>query len=126
MNQDIKELWVNALRSGDYEQTTEALRTKSGFCCLGVLCDIVSDRLNTNWKLVTHDDGFITKLTYSFGNSDDPLSNVNEYLPSIVAEYVELEPNPSCHTNTAKIYLTELNDSGSTFSDIADIIEQYF
>ena len=46
MNKEIKDKWVTALRSGKYKQTTGALRRvtadgESGFCCLGVLCDVV-------------------------------------------------------------------------------------
>lgn len=32
--------WIDALRSGDYEQTTGRLRCDDGFCCLGVLMDL--------------------------------------------------------------------------------------
>lgn len=41
MKTDIKELWVAALESGEYEQTVGRLR-KDGdkFCCLGVLCNL--------------------------------------------------------------------------------------
>lgn len=46
MNPDVKAQWVAALRSGEYQQTTGALRRPTpevgqlAFCCLGVLCDI--------------------------------------------------------------------------------------
>lgn len=45
MKKEIADLWVKALRSGDYRQTTETLRSLdpqggTGFCCLGVLCDV--------------------------------------------------------------------------------------
>lgn len=40
MDPEIKAKWVEALRSGEYEQTTEILHSKKGFCCLGVLLDI--------------------------------------------------------------------------------------
>lgn len=34
-------LWIDALRSGEYEQGSGALQTRDGkFCCLGVLCDV--------------------------------------------------------------------------------------
>lgn len=32
--------WIAAMRSGNYTQTTEYLRTIDGFCCLGVACDL--------------------------------------------------------------------------------------
>lgn len=40
MKKEIADLWVAALRSGKYTQTRDRLHTRSGFCCLGVLCDI--------------------------------------------------------------------------------------
>ena len=45
MNQEIKKLWLEALRSGDYKQARGTLRRQYGdnphHCCLGVLCEIV-------------------------------------------------------------------------------------
>lgn len=50
MNGRVKELWLAALRSGKYEQTTNMLHLKidgkSKFCCLGVLCEIASTELD--------------------------------------------------------------------------------
>lgn len=43
---ELRDRWVRALRSGDYKQTKGRLRTESGFCCLGVLCDLVD---STAW-----------------------------------------------------------------------------
>ena len=46
MNQEIKQKWLKALRSGKYKQGRRILRNKQNeFCCLGVLCDIV----NVEW-----------------------------------------------------------------------------
>lgn len=57
MNKKIKEKWLEALRSGEYEQGRGALkRGKDGYgvkyCCLGVLCDLyVKDPLNNDrWR----------------------------------------------------------------------------
>lgn len=41
MKPEIKARWVAALRSGEYKQGTDRLKTPNGeFCCLGVLCDL--------------------------------------------------------------------------------------
>lgn len=32
--------WVSALRSGKYQQGIGQLQSDSGFCCLGVACDV--------------------------------------------------------------------------------------
>jgi hypothetical protein len=38
MDPEIKTRWVEALRSGRYEQGRKALRFQGEYCCLGVLC----------------------------------------------------------------------------------------
>jgi hypothetical protein len=51
MNKEIKEKWINALRSGKYEQGKSQLRSLSNkFCCLGVLCDLYKDELKDENK----------------------------------------------------------------------------
>lgn len=41
MDNDLKQKWVNALRSGNYTQGRGGLRTANNeYCCLGVLCDV--------------------------------------------------------------------------------------
>ena len=40
MDADLKAKWLEALRSGKYEQTQGTLRDGDAFCCLGVLCDL--------------------------------------------------------------------------------------
>lgn len=52
MNKKVKELWVKALRSGDYKQGTGTLRDQNNnFCCLGVLCNIHAQE-NPRSKLI--------------------------------------------------------------------------
>ena len=42
MDIELGRKWVDALRSGKYQQGFGALKTKAGgYCCLGVLCDAV-------------------------------------------------------------------------------------
>ena len=38
--EEARALWVKALRSGEYKQTTGQLRKDDGHCCLGVACDL--------------------------------------------------------------------------------------
>ena len=51
MKKEYKDRWVEALRSGKYKQAKGTLRNKEGFCCLGVLCDIVKDELGYYWSI---------------------------------------------------------------------------
>ncbi|MEK6860522.1 MAG: hypothetical protein AABY07_00995 [Nanoarchaeota archaeon] len=39
MNPELKQNWVDALRSNRYEQGNLYLTNRGMFCCLGVLCD---------------------------------------------------------------------------------------
>ena len=50
MNTEIKQKWVNALRSGEYEQGSEKLYSGRGYCCLGVLCDLYSKENGLKWE----------------------------------------------------------------------------
>lgn len=53
MNPEVKALWIEALRSGKYQQGQGGLRKVIGgdepdqFCCLGVLCDLVPTELGS-------------------------------------------------------------------------------
>ncbi len=50
MKPDIKQRWLEALRSGKYKQGTHSLSSNTGqYCCLGVLCDIHSKETGTPW-----------------------------------------------------------------------------
>ena len=98
--------WVAALRSGEYKQTTNALRNDKGFCCLGVACDISG---LGGW-------GFYN------AEGEYPYSRYNAliYLPNIVRSWLGLHKNDGEYDATS---LTEDNDAGRTFQDIADIVE---
>lgn len=42
MTAEIKQKWIEALRSGNYKQGTGYLKATDGtWCCLGVLCDVL-------------------------------------------------------------------------------------
>ena len=109
MNPQIKQKWVSALRSGEYQQTQRYLRTDNGFCCLGVLCDLYGKENNVEWNLANNGHN------YEF--QEEP-----ERLPLFVVEWAGVEnDNPEiCETS-----LSGLNDTGSTFNEIADLIEEH-
>lgn len=107
MTPELKSKWVAALRSGKYKQTQTVLRDDLGFCCLGVLCDVIGP---TGWSPVG--GGFTYLDTFSLGLLGTPLLN-----------YVGLDAD-------TQVELTKLNDeakldmgSPSTFAEIADYIE---
>jgi hypothetical protein len=131
MNPQIKQKWLNALRSGEYQQTKGFLRKEDGFCCLGILCDLYGKENNVEWNLTNNGHN------YKFQESES-------YLPSSVMEWSGLSGNgktlsveQACsqlkreliHVNlggeTNLPFFSGLNDSGSTFNEIADLIEEH-
>lgn len=138
MDQQVKEKWVAALRSGRYEQARGKLRVgwegKEGYCCLGVLCEVaIESGLEVRTMTYTEGDVWEEVTRYSTENWEsaphDPIWE-GAYLPDGVREWAGLsEPDPTVRginvdypddENT----LAGLNDSGLSFERIADIIEQ--
>jgi hypothetical protein len=54
---ELKVKWLEALRSGKYEQARGELRGGDKFCCLGVLCDVVKPGAwnGENWVWTTEE-----------------------------------------------------------------------
>lgn len=129
MNPQVKEMWVNALLSDDYEQGTGNLKSAKGFCCLGVLCDLYAQEHNEEWQTSTSFLGIeeenlrSTDYWYFQGES--------EFLPGRVMDWAGLNSNcPEIkffddeeeldYTNT----VAELNDDGMNFREIANLIQE--
>jgi hypothetical protein len=111
MNPQIKQKWVSALRSGEYQQTKGRLRKEDKFCCLGVLCDLYGKENNVEWEPSTH-----YKNAYVF-------QDMATILPLSVMKWVGVgEGNPL--VNDGDSSLAELNDNGTTFNEIANLIEE--
>ena len=113
---EVKEKWLAALRSGDYQQGTQHLRDRQNrFCCLGVLCDIYAKENGLEW-VKDH-------------NSNVACRFLDEYagLPAVVSswagftKYVGL---PVVRVGDSEYSLAQLNDTGSSFDVIANIIEK--
>jgi hypothetical protein len=47
MSIEVRDRWVAALRSGEYEQGTGEFEHKGRYCCLGVLCDVMGQPVRT-------------------------------------------------------------------------------
>lgn len=95
--------WIEALESGEYKQTTNYLKTKNGFCCLGVACDLYD---HTIWIVGSIDKGY---LNYA-GKTSSP--------PNYVNEYFGLDATQGLIDD-----LINMNDSeGKTFSEIAEYL----
>ena len=117
----IKEQWVAALRSGDYKQGAGALNREEEddpkdicFCCLGVLTDLYAQEkgkpFNCNDDLRTVDnEEFLCEGVIKWAGliSKDPEVNIDDD-----------------SLDSVKRTLSGCNDSGLTFSEIADLIEK--
>ncbi|MDG4826035.1 hypothetical protein O7635_29655 [Asanoa sp. WMMD1127] len=132
MIESVKEQWLTALRSGEYEQAQGTLYEDGGYCCLGVLCDIAvkndaipepTDFPYPRWDGVIRTD--VTRRAYMAEKM---------VLPAAVAEWAGLTdvdpmvnvPEEDYDTElvvSVEKHLSELNDDGSTFAELADLIE---
>jgi|LakMenEpi03Aug12_release.lakeMendotaPanAssembly.Ray.scaffolds.fasta_scaffold845043_2 hypothetical protein len=121
MNQQIKQQWIEALRSGEYSQAQEELRVGDSFCCLGVLCDLYGKSKGANfWKETTQKSGY-----YYF----ESLPEQYEYgtLPINVSEWAGLGgiDIPVVEYGEQKTAISDLNDKEQlSFNQIAAIIEE--
>lgn len=118
MDAELKAKWVAALRSGEYEQTTGALRKEGGYCCLGVLCDVVG----ATWKYDDEDDIWDAHFEGSTEAGVLPFSVASRAFGSshIQDPGVVVYSGDRNHKTT----LSVLNDDGKTFAEIATIIEE--
>jgi len=106
MNPEVKQKWVNALRSGKYKQAQYNLKSGYGYCCLGVLTDLYIKENDLKW---TYDDAYDT---YDF----------NEFEGSLCNTVIKWSDFPDGATEDD---LIAMNDSKQkTFSEIADYIEE--
>lgn len=114
-NITLKE-WTDALRSGKYQQGKNFLRrTDNTYCCLGVLCDLVD---SSKWEVSsTDEDGEVPVYEYPNNyNGFSPLIGDTQMLPTQIAEQFGV------HSEVQDI-LARHNDSGASFSEIADMID---
>ena len=118
MNNEVKTKWLAALRSGEYPQCKGALHdANGGFCCLGVLCDLYDQEHKVLWTKTDGDYKYMGELAL---------------LPEVVANWAELpcsdpvvdDPDPEEAETAATLNLSEMNDTGWSFKEIANAIEK--
>ncbi len=122
MNPEIKQLWVAALRSGEYKQAQGNLRTQDNkFCCLGVLCNLHAQAHPNIAKHQIHKGSYM-------GSSGIPPDAVLKWagLPT-VCSMVAIPANKTTirFNRIEPKTLGGANDSGATFEQIADLIERH-
>lgn len=113
MNSQIKQRWVKALRSNQYKQSRDKLYSDRGYCCLGVLCDLYSQDQGDKWIL-------------SIDGQTFQMSGSAYQLPHNVMNWAGLSTrNPRIQTEEyGTVTLSEYNDFGFDFKEIAQLIEE--
>lgn len=108
MNQEIKTRWIEALRSGNYQQGKDGLFHCGKFCCLGVLTDLYIKEHGLQWNQDSAD-------LWSFEEEGG-------VLPRSVQQWSGIDfPNPTILGDRA----TDHNDNYHlSFNEIAALIEE--
>lgn len=110
MKKEIKDKWLEALRSGEYTQTTGVLHRVEpdeygedlpGYCCLGVLCEI----------------GGVRKGDQGDGTQWYGRPGTNEFPSTFRLKRLGLTFDQANN-------LATMNDNGHDFKGIADYIEE--
>jgi hypothetical protein len=121
MKAEIVEAWVEALRSGEYEQGKSFLNASGRFCPLGILCDLRAKSGTGYWiegDVASGDD-----IAFAF-EPDEQLragtyeEQATEFPPDSVLLWAEI-------ASSFAQDLAHLNDvTGWDFEAIADVIEK--
>lgn len=114
MRKDIRDRWLDALRGSEYTQGASYLNREGKMCCLGVLCDLATK------------DGCGAWVVDAYGEDKASLfEGFTRTLPEQVREWAGLSRD---FGDTGDLpdgsELAGLNDVGTPFADIADIIEK--
>ena len=121
MNSQIKQKWIDALRSGEYTQAQSKLYSGDGFCCLGVLCDIYAKEVGDIAWVKKDPSKTVDVDKWDYWYFDDQ----SEVLPECVSKWAELDENdPLVTKNFVLTTLSSLNDKRVEFKDLSKVIEE--
>lgn len=100
---ELKRVWLEALRSGDYKQCQDTLHNfkTGGFCCLGVAAHV--------WGVASKEDMGVEPNSEGFTHDEGP-PEIYDTLRSLVDRYIVEKA-------------VNMNDRGKPFSVIADMLE---
>lgn len=112
MKPQVAQLWTKALRSDEYKQTTGCLENDYGNCCLGVLCRLAQK------------DG--VKLDVRPGDDGLKFNGEGWVVPEKVLDWSGLKTNTGrfASSDGIEVSLSGYNDNGSSFEELADIIDK--
>lgn len=111
MDQRVKNLWLKALRTGEYKQGHNQLRANEDntYCCLGVLCDL--------HRRETGDGEWTTDDLYRTSNDVESLG-----LPPSVAEWAGL---PSGDPKVSRVHFSKDFTGNTVISTLNDGFYSY-
>lgn len=125
VNRDAIRKWVDALRSGEYEQGTGTLHPDGQYCCLGVACEVYKQETGQGKWTDLDVDGpphFVVSEQMA-----------RDTLPPVVADWLfgdgyqtspEVMGDVDDDGYASTCELANLNDCYCTFARIADLIER--
>lgn len=124
---DARRRWVELLRSDKYKQLSGYLSTDDGSmrCCLGVACDEDVTGKPEEW-VPTSSGG---PKFRSYESLDETTFYTSKVLPkdsAIALGFNDAYPYVFVSETTSVEPLTVLNDSGTPFEEIADLIEKTY
>jgi hypothetical protein len=117
MNQQVKKMWVNALRSGEFVRGEGQMKLGDEYCPLGVLCELHRRNAGSNLQWVRDERHPMSEIYMYDGNTG--------VLPDVVTRWAGLgcDNNPFLDDNSYTVSMW--NDSfHRKFEDIADAIEE--
>lgn len=137
--------WLHGLIRGDRPQTTRALRTPEGYCCLGDACELyrqetgdgqwvfvraedISDedgQLLPEYDHYPEDEGGYAIDFYKFVLDDG--TEAMTVLPEVVRRWLGMRTESGQATGGSGLHtsydmLAYLNDHGSSFDEIASVV----
>jgi hypothetical protein len=98
---EILVIWSAALKSAQYKQIRECLRTNKGFSAMGLACDVIGKKYGIKWRWKDNFAGMMSSFTQVPTQLLDLLNMSREE-----ADFVE-----------------KLNDNGHTFQEIASWVD---
>lgn len=107
-----RELWYEALLSGEYSQCTGSLQDNSGYCCLGVACMVYEKATDNNGLLPRHPDGVL-------------MGGVLENVPSLISVREWLGLRTPAGGIPGFLSLASLNDQGRSFEIIVEKAKKF-
>ena len=124
--------WPDVLRSGEYQQTTGFMKDDVGYCCIGVLNEMVFNarfwKLNPDSIFYIDEEGQAAQLFRTKAEkvglhkeiTQDEIDYLVDYFEDVELEEQLSDLRPGSWRQAT---LTTLNDRGATFEQIADVVE---